>query len=99
MPIRTPRLALAALALALAPVALADDAPSRVAELQAEAKALSPLFKTPLVRGFLSAVPKLPRVEPRTVYRDSARTRAWSAHEAAQLPDSVRLRLVARVLD
>src|SRR5215510_2581591 len=99
MPIRTPRFALATLALALAPVALADDAPSRVVELQAEAKTLAPLFKTPLVRDFLAAVPKLPNVQPRTVYRDSARTRAWSARDAEQLPDSVRSRLVSRVLD
>ena len=99
MPTRDRLLATALLALVLAPVALADDAPSRVAELQAEAKALAPLFKTPLVRDFLAAVPKLPSVEPRTVYRDSARTRAWSAREAAQLPDSVRAKLVARTLD
>ena len=95
-------LALCATALAQEP---AKPAPSRVAELQAEAKALSPLYKTPLVRDFLAATPKLPSVEPRTVYRDSAGNpaklgpHAWSAHEAALLPDSVRSRLVSRVLD
>ena len=89
----------AALASAAHVAALPDVAPSRVAELQAEAKALAPLFKTPLVREFLAAVPKLPSVEPRTVYRDSARTRAWSAREAGQLPDSVRAKLVPRTLD
>lgn len=89
--------------LTLCATALAQEAvkptPSRVAELQAEAKALSPLCKTPLARDFLAAVPKLPSVQPRTVYRDSARTRAWSAREAVLLPDSVRSRLVPRVLD
>ena len=77
----------------------AQDAPSRVAQLQAEAKALAPLFQTALVRDFLGAVPKLPGVQPRTVYRDSARTHAWSARAAEQLPDSVRSRLVSRTLD
>src|SRR5262249_51454052 len=61
--------------------------------------ALAPLFKTALVRDFLAAVPKLPGVQPRTVYRDSARTHAWSEREAAALPDSVRAKLVPRRLD
>jgi hypothetical protein len=77
----------------------ARDTTSRVEQLQGEAKALAPLFKTPLVRDFLAAVPMLPGVQPRTVYRDSARTSAWSARQAEQLPDSVRSRLVPRVLD
>jgi hypothetical protein len=95
--------ALAASVAALAPAARsaapAEDTPSRVAQLQAEAKTLAPLFQTPLVRDFLAAVPKLPSVEPRTVYRDSARTHAWTARQAEQLPDSVRARLVSRTLD
>jgi hypothetical protein len=74
-------------------------APSRVTQLQEEAKALGPLYRTPLVRDFLAAAPKLPRVQPRTIYRDSTRTHAWSAHAAALLPDSVRSKLVARTLD
>ena len=96
-------LALAASLPALAPAARsaapAEDTPSRVAQLQAEAKTLAPLFQTPLVRDFLAAVPKLPGVEPRTVYRDSARTHAWTARQAEQLPDSVRAKLVSRTLD
>jgi SAM-dependent methyltransferase len=88
-----------ALAIAARSAALPNDAPSRVTELQGEAKALAPLFKTPLVRDFLAAVPKLPSVQPRTVYRDSSRTHAWSAREAARLPDSVRTKLVPRTLD
>src|SRR5882672_4071483 len=76
-----------------------ESPPSRVDELEGEARALLPLVHTRLARGFLDAVPKLPHVEPRTVYRDSARTRAWSAREAASLPDSLRARLVPRTLD
>ena len=90
---------LPALAPAARSAAPAGDTPSRVAQLQAEAKTLAPLFKTPLVRDFLAAVPKLPGVEPRTVYRDSARTHAWTARQAEQLPDSVRAKLVSRTLD
>lgn len=74
-------------------------APSRVQQLQSEARVLAPLVHTPLARAFLSAVPRLPHVQQRTVYRDSARTRAWSAREAAAFPDSVRARLVPRTLD
>jgi len=96
-------IALAASLPALAPAARsaapAGDTPSRVARLEAEANTLAPLFKTPLVRDFLAAVPKLPSVEPRTVYRDSARTHAWTARQAEQLPDSVRAKLVSRTLD
>ena len=79
--------------------AAAEPAPSRVKQLQAEARALAPLVKTSLARDFLGAAPKLPHIEPRTIYRDSARTRAWSAREAAALPDSARARLVPRTLD
>jgi hypothetical protein len=90
---------MAALLAVVATPALADDASSRVAQLRDEAKALSPLYQTPLVREFLAAVPKLPSVQPRTIYRDSARTHAWSERAAAQLPDTTRSRLVSRVLD
>ena len=84
----------------LAPVARSEDVPppSRVQQLQEEARALAPLVKTALARDFLAAVPKLPRVEPRTIYRDSARTHVWTAREAAVLPDSTRAKLVPRVL-
>ena len=97
--LRPPKVLIAICALAASLPALAADAPSRVEELRAEAKALAPLYKTSLVRDFLAAVPKLPSVQPRTVYRDSARTHAWSAREAEQLPDSVRAKLVPRTLD
>jgi SAM-dependent methyltransferase len=85
--------------LALFGVAHAADTPSRVQQLQDEAHALAPLVHTQLAREFLGAVPRLPHVAPRTVYRDSARTHAWTAREAAALPDSVRARLVPRTLD
>ena len=102
MPTRLlPRRALVALAVAAACAgpALGQDSTSRVVQLQAEAKALAPLVKTALARDFLAQVPKLPRIAPRTVYRDSARTRAWSAREADGLPDTLRAKLVPRTLD
>ncbi|MCC6652805.1 MAG: hypothetical protein IT348_16755 [Candidatus Eisenbacteria bacterium] len=83
----------------LAPAAVADEAPSHLATLAEQARALQPLTRTVVARDFLAQVPQLPRITPRTVYRDSARTRAWSAREAAALPDSVRARLVPRELD
>ena len=94
-----PLLTLALFALSPLAAARAEDAPSRVRQLQDEARALAPLVRTRLARDFLAAVPKLPSVSPRTVYRDSARTRAWTAREAEQLPDSVRAKLVPRTLD
>ena len=89
----------AAFATAIAAPAAAQDSASRVVQLQAEAKALGPLVRTPLAREFLAMVPRLPSVQPRTVYRDSSRTHAWTAREAEALPDSVRAKLVARTLD
>lgn len=91
----------AALLIAASSTARAEDAPppSRVQQLQAEARALRPLVKTALARDFLAAVPRLPHIEPRTIFRDSARTHVWTAREAAALPDSTRARLVPRVLD
>ncbi|MBI5169404.1 MAG: hypothetical protein HZA61_07955 [Candidatus Eisenbacteria bacterium] len=83
----------------VAPVAVADETPSHLATLAEQARALQPLVRTTLARDFLAQVPKLPHVTPRTVWRDSARTRAWSATEAAALPDSVRAKLVPRTLD
>ena len=88
-----------ALTAASAVPARAQDSTSRVVQLQAEARSLAPLVRTPLAREFLAMVPRLPSVQPRTIYRDSARTRAWTAREAEALPDSVRARLVPRKLD
>src|SRR5262245_61578724 len=100
MPVRPllPGAALAA-ALLLAAPTLAQDSTSRVVQLQAEAKALAPLAKSGLARDFLAMVPRLPHVSARTIYRDSARTRAWSQREAEALPDSMRAKLVPRTLD
>ena len=75
------------------------DSTSQVAVLVAEAKAVRPLFRTKLVADFLDAVPSLPRVVPRTVLCDSARTRCWTETEAAGLPDTLRARLTTRTLD
>lgn len=67
--------------------------------LRADADSLRPLVRTPLARAFLGATADLPRVASRVVWRDSARTRAWTDHEAMALPDSARARLVRRAYD
>ena len=94
-----PVLALAMSFMGAGPLRADEPQPSRIDALHAEALALQPLVHTRLARDFLGAVPKLPHVEPRTIYRDSARTHAWSASEAASLPESTRARLVPRTLD
>ncbi len=81
-----------------APAAEIDTA-SVVSRLQGQAASLRPMFRSPLVHAFLDQTASLPHVEPRTVLHDSARTRYWSLEEAADLPDSVRSRLVTRTLD
>ncbi len=77
----------------------ADPDTTALGRLRADAAALRPLVHTPLGLAFLDATADLPRVAPRTIWRDSARTQAWSNAEAAALPDSVRSRLVRRELD
>lgn len=84
---------------ALAADATAPDSASPVARLQAEAAALRPLFRTAVVGSFLDAAAKLPRIEPRTIFCDSARTRCWTSAEVEALPDTLRARLVERTLD
>jgi SAM-dependent methyltransferase len=89
------------LLLAVALAAAADSAapPDPIAKLRADAEALRPLVTTRLARDFLSATARMPRVAPRTVWRDSARTNAWSDAQAKALPDSERARLIPRALD
>ena len=77
----------------------APDSTSQIAALAREAKAVRPLFRSKLVGAFLDAVPSLPRVAPRVVLCDSARTRCWTEAEASALPDTQRARLVRRELD
>jgi hypothetical protein len=57
-----------AFALALAAQAPATEAPTGVARMKTEALALGAWVQTPLATQFLSAVPCLPTIEPRTVY-------------------------------
>src|SRR5262245_42302922 len=80
-------------------VVAAPDSTSQVAALTAEAKAIGPLFHSKLVSGFLSGVPSLPRVTPRTILCDSSRTHCWTEIEVAALPDTQRARLVTHTLD
>jgi hypothetical protein len=79
--------------------AAAEVPPSVLASLHGESAALLPFIRHAGARAFVEAVDRLPAVEPRVVYHDSARTRYWSDSEAAQLPDSARAVLVKRTLD
>lgn len=74
-------------------------APTRQDRFREEVAALQPLVTQRLTRQFLAATTQLPRVPARTIYRDSARTRAWNAREYAALPETARTRLVPRELD
>jgi hypothetical protein len=81
-----------------APRALAADAAadtSAVAAIRREAEAVRPLFKSKLVADYLDATARLPLVQPRALVRDSARTRYWTAANAASFSDSTRARLVS----
>lgn len=81
------------------PAPAQEDQLSPRAKLQADAAALAPLVRTALAREFLAGVAALPAIETRTVWRDSARTNAWTAAEVAAMPDTQRARLVRRDLD
>src|SRR5262245_61791633 len=89
----------ACLALAATSFAAPPDSTSQVDVLAQEARAVRPQFRSPLVMAFLDATGRLPRVAPRTVLCDSARTRCWNEAEAAAIPDTMRARLVSRTLD
>jgi len=95
--------AIALCALGLAGPAQAKTAPAAdttaVGAIRSEARAVAPLARAPLTRAFLRATDALPHVATRAVYRDSARTRAWTEAEANALPDTLRARLVRRDLD
>ena len=86
-------------AAAPAPSTPAPEDTSATAELRRQAKALESLVSTPLARRLLAATASVPSIAPRTVYHDSARTRYWSASEAAKLPAITRDSLRTRVLD
>ncbi|NOT35286.1 MAG: hypothetical protein HOP12_14170 [Candidatus Eisenbacteria bacterium] len=75
------------------------DTSRAVAQLRADADSLRPLTRSRLAREFLAATAVLSARAPRTVWRDSARTRWWNDVEARALPDSTRARLVSRELD
>jgi SAM-dependent methyltransferase len=77
----------------------ADSDTTALGRLRRDAEALRPLARSSLGRAFLGAVEHLPQAGSRVVWRDSARTNAWSDDEAAALADSVRGRLVRRELD
>lgn len=95
--LRIPLLALAIFAAGAAHAADSDT--TALGRLRRDAEALRPLAGSPLGRAFLGATAHLTRAGSRVVWRDSARTNAWSEAEAAAFPDSVRARLVRRTLD
>ena len=88
----------AAASIARGPAPAPEDR-SAVAELQREARSLEPLAGSALGRRFLAGTAQLRHVAPRTVFHDSARTRYWSATEAAALPATTRDSLLARTID
>jgi SAM-dependent methyltransferase len=62
--------------------------------IEAQALAVLPLVQSPLAKRFLAATAALPEIAPRTLYRDAGKTRAFTASEAAALPDAERKALV-----
>jgi hypothetical protein len=92
-------LVLVATSLAGSAPAAEPDSASPVTVLRGEARALAPLHRSELVGAFLAATARLPRIETRTVFCDSARTRCWTAAETTALPETLRARLVERALD
>lgn len=91
-------LLIATLALSPALVHAAPDS-TAVGRLRTDAAALRPLVRTPLARAFLDATALLQNVPPRTIWRDSSRTHAWSDAEAQALPAEARAALTSRKLD
>jgi len=79
------------------PVGTADTS-ATLHELRDEAKALRPLFGSPLVREFLDGVDRLPAIAPRLVAFDSSRTHYWSARAHAALSDAEKAPLLTRTL-
>jgi SAM-dependent methyltransferase len=71
---------------------------SVMADLRAEAKALRPLVRSKLARGFLDGVPRLPVASARTVLRDSSGSTYWTPRIAASMSEQARARLVTRNL-
>lgn len=94
---------LALLLVAACASAAAAEAPppgaAALARLRADADSLRPLAASSLTRAFLDATSSLRSQAPRTLWRDSSRTKWWSDHEARALPDSARARLIPRELD
>ncbi|HEY3353182.1 MAG TPA: hypothetical protein VGQ83_08050 [Polyangia bacterium] len=79
------------------PASQAADAGA--ARLRREARALAPLARSDLARGFLAATAALPAVPPRVVFHDAAKTRYYSEAEAAALPAAARPGLGRKVID
>lgn len=92
------RLLVALLLLLASPSFAADAADSVLIQLKVEADSLRPLATSRLAKAFLDGVKYLPKPEARTVLRDSAATRYWTAKDAAALPEAQKAKLVQRDL-
>jgi SAM-dependent methyltransferase len=84
---------------AAAPPATTPADTTALGRLRQDAANLRPLAHSALARDFLAATADLPYAAPRTIWRDSSRTHAWTDAEAQALPDSTRQHLVRRELD
>ena len=80
--------------------ALAQEDSSALGSLKREATALTPLVKSEIARGFLSAVPELPPIDkPRVVYVRKDPRQYFSPAQYSNLPDSAKTGLDRRELN
>ncbi len=77
----------------------AAPADSIVRALRDQARALTPLARTPLARSFLAATSALPTPSEKTVFFDPTAGLFYREAEIRSLPDSIRVRLQSRTYD
>jgi hypothetical protein len=84
-----------------APAATAPPATERsgVELIQQQARDVGPLVKTDAVQALLRATADLPRIEPRTVYRNKPASLAYNADEAAKLSEAERAACTTKECD
>ncbi len=74
-------------------------APTGVALLKQQAELLAGLVATPVARAVLDAVPHLPPIQPRAVYRDRSQGLTISSAAHAKLPEAERAAFAKRECD
>jgi hypothetical protein len=100
-----PRPGIPGAAPATPPAAQAPAAPARpsaqsaLEQIRADAAALGPLVTSDLAREFLAETEALPAIAPRTVYVRPAPREAFTAAQAAAMPDQERAKLRALEFD